>query len=131
MGLFFFIGIAVGVFITLGISRIKLKEFTGMAFCIIMSLFLTIIAFLGYFTSRSTPEKLQEEIKEYNDLKLKVEYVKEIKDPGLRGIFDSELNEKVSKMNRKIRSNRTKYNSWFDGYKYSKEFGNLEELVYE
>ena len=131
MGLFFFIGIAVGVFITTGINRVKSKEITGIAFCIIASLFLTVIALFGYFASRNTPEKLQEEIKKYNDLKIKVEYVKEIKDPGIRGIFDSELKKEVSEMNRKIQSNKTKYNSWFDGYKYSKEFGDLEELVYE
>lgn len=100
--------------------------FAGMfsAFCEI----LMITAFITSILSTPSQEKIYKTLGEYSELKNQVEIVKGFEDPGLKNIFAPNLREKVQEMNNEILKNRFRYESKWDGHRYSKEIGELQEL---
>lgn len=73
-------------------------------------------------------EYVKRKIEYYNNLKNMVEFVESLQTRSIRIIFEDDVKKDVKRMNKLILRNRNNYNSFWVGYLYSKEIGNLEEL---
>lgn len=76
-------------------------------------------------------EYVKRKIEYYNDLKGRVEFVESLQTISIRIIFEDDIKKDVKRMNKQILRNRNNYNSFWVGYLYSKEIGNLEELKWQ
>ena len=73
-------------------------------------------------------EYVKKKIEYYNNLKGRVEFVESLQTRSIRIIFEDDVKKDVKRMNKQILRNRNNYNSFWVGYLYSEEIGNLEEL---
>lgn len=76
-------------------------------------------------------DRVRRKIEYYNDLKGRVEFVESLQTRSIRIIFEDDVKKDVKRMNKQILRNRNNYNSFWVGYLYSEEIGNLEELKWQ
>ena len=76
-------------------------------------------------------EYVKRKIEYYNNLKGRVEFVESLQTRSIRIIFEDDVKKDVKRMNKQILRNRNNYNSFWVGYLYSEEIGNLEELKWQ
>ena len=102
-------------------------------FCGIDLLFYILIALSCLIVRMCKPneEYVNRKIEYYNNLKGKVEFVESLQTKSIRIIFEDDVKKDVKRMNKQILRNRNNYNSFWIGYLYSEEIGNLEELKWQ
>lgn len=112
-----------GLFICIIILVNRQNKFTLVPITLLVYL---IVA--AFFLQHPNEKKIEQKIQEYNRLKTKTEAIKSLENDDLRNIFIPDLRKEIREMNREIEVNKNRYNSWWDGYLYSQEIGNLEKI---
>lgn len=94
------------------------------ALCVI----LMITALITSIFSTPSQEKIYKTLREYSELKNQIEIINSFEDSEIKNVFAPNLREKVQEINNEILENRFKYESKWNGHRYSKEIGELQEL---
>ena len=95
---------------------------------IIFSIFCTLICLasvISLYCERSTLVKQYDILVEYEKVIRNVEIYKTSSDERLKSLYLPNLEKDVDEINKTIMENRN-YDSWWDGYRYSKSIGELK-----
>lgn len=103
----------------------KSKEFL-FTFGIIFTILSIIIILIEGVACNTTKCEIADTLGKYYELTEKVEAIKNGDDPSLN-VFKKDLSYEIYSMNQTIRTHK-RYNSKWNGFKYSEEIANLKEI---